>query len=1010
METLTAPAIRGAWGRAGRGIKTCVAIGALVAVLAGALVSSPVAGQEAASGDVEVRIVARKLTDGRIEFGLQQRDSDDTWGDRRLPRVRFFPTTAAVGRWLASSALDLPAGEVRIVARRIDGGRVEFGLQQRQADNSWGERQLPRVRFFPPTTAAGRWLASSALTLTGSRATGSVAAVTVGAFHTCAVRTDGTVACWGANWEGQTDVPAGRFSAVTAGARHSCGLRIDGTITCWGDNDWGRQLEAPGGRFSAVSAGEHHTCGLRTGGTITCWGFDGFGETRPWSSGLYSAVSAGRYHSCGLRTDGTITCWGSIGDDKLEPPSGRFSAVSAGASHSCGLRTDGAIACWNQRASGQVDVPSGRYSAVASGPHISCGLHTDGTITCWGYHPLGQVEAPGERFSAVSLGARHSCGLRIDGTITCWGDDSYGQLDVPAEATGDPGDGPSDSADAPGDSGGGAGGSDDTPGDSDEDDGRPQQPGDVVRPEDRMKPSPPRNLQMEIVDGSSLQISWDPPADDGGQAITAYDVVASHDRLSPSIDPWMDSFSSDATWLLIDDLRAGATYTISVKAWNEITYSEVARGQIETPPPPCPTAGKYEPRREGGIGPFAQQWRIYARQSFVLVQQEVDDLETGLGRGAKGGVVFDAGSLSQAGCSWIFEEAAVEGDATVTGNAVLSGETRVKDGAQVSGNAVIIDAVVSDGAQVSGNAEVIDEAVVSGHALVTDNARVSNNATVTGDKPQEGETRTRVGGNAMVTHWAVVSGHAGVTGNAEVTGAETVVTGNARVSGDAVISGGARVHGDAQVLGDAQVIGGDVSGNVVVTGNAVVVDGTIVDGSDCGSLGAGEVCVYDGRQELDRAAQQSLNELYNEAKETFLGCKLGDEAERLAIDLAYPKPDDQGRRNQEVALATLTGCETIDAYWKLFDTATPGGVALTLDLVSGLSGAFRGASHVLRLSRFIRRLLVVADVGVNVGYTVANLITVNQLRNATEEAIEQRQDLCSRLGRPRSCTERGLRA
>ena len=173
-----APAIRGGWGRAGRGFKACVAVGALLAVLAGAVVSSPVAGQEAADGDVEVRIVARKLESGRIEFGLQQRSSDDTWGDRQLPRVRFFPTTAGVGRWLASSALDLPAGEVRIVARKLESGRIEFGLQQRSSDDTWGDRQLPRVRFFPTTAGVGRWLASSPLILRTSRPADRDAAVT----------------------------------------------------------------------------------------------------------------------------------------------------------------------------------------------------------------------------------------------------------------------------------------------------------------------------------------------------------------------------------------------------------------------------------------------------------------------------------------------------------------------------------------------------------------------------------------------------------------------------------------------------------------------------------------------------------------------------------------------------------------------------------------------------------------------------------------------------------------
>ena len=141
-----------------------LAVAAALAVLSTAAVSSPAAAQADDGSDV-VRIVARKLASGRIEFGLQQRQADESWGDRRLPRVRFFPTTAGVGRWLASSALSLPAGEVRIVARKLAGGRVEFGLQQRQADESWGDRRLPRVRFFPTTAGVGRWLASSALTV-----------------------------------------------------------------------------------------------------------------------------------------------------------------------------------------------------------------------------------------------------------------------------------------------------------------------------------------------------------------------------------------------------------------------------------------------------------------------------------------------------------------------------------------------------------------------------------------------------------------------------------------------------------------------------------------------------------------------------------------------------------------------------------------------------------------------------------------------------------------------------
>lgn len=81
---------------------------ALVAGLLASLfaVASPAAAQDTGGGAVEVRIAARKVADGRVEFALQQRQ-DASWGQRLLPRSRMFPTAAAVGRWLTSTPLTL---------------------------------------------------------------------------------------------------------------------------------------------------------------------------------------------------------------------------------------------------------------------------------------------------------------------------------------------------------------------------------------------------------------------------------------------------------------------------------------------------------------------------------------------------------------------------------------------------------------------------------------------------------------------------------------------------------------------------------------------------------------------------------------------------------------------------------------------------------------------------------------------------------------------------------------
>ena len=449
--------------------RVCVAAVVLLAVASSALSPSTAVGQDvSADHDVEVRIVARRLASGRVEFALQQRTTNDTWGARQFPRTRFFPTTAAVDRWLASSPLTLTAHdvEVRIVARRLASGRVEFALQQRTTNDTWGARQFPRTRFFPTTAAVDRWLASSPLTLTAPEpsvgldtesAGGDFIAVSAGSYGlstSCGVRTDGTITCWGNNTLGQANAPEGRFSAVAAGQFHSCGVRTDGTITCWGHNSVG-QAYAPEGRFSAVAVGRSHSCGVRTDGTITCWGHNTSGQANA-PEGRFSAVSAGSSHSCGVRTDGTITCWGDNGFGRSDAPEGRFSAVSAGSTHSCGVRTDRTVTCWG-RVDREMAEPAGRYSAISGtcglrtdgsiscwsiyrglyqeelptiptippGPYSAisgaCALRTDGAITCWGLGLAQPLTFPASPLSAVSMSREDTCGLRTDGTITCWG-------------------------------------------------------------------------------------------------------------------------------------------------------------------------------------------------------------------------------------------------------------------------------------------------------------------------------------------------------------------------------------------------------------------------------------------------------------------------------------------------------------------------------------------------------------------------------------------------------------
>lgn len=97
------------------------------------------------------RIVARRLDNGKTEFGFQP-----IGGDLILPRLRFFPADARVDRWLYSSQVTFEGRSIGwISARLLDDGRIEFSFID--VDK---ERILPRARYFP-RYSSGKWLESS---------------------------------------------------------------------------------------------------------------------------------------------------------------------------------------------------------------------------------------------------------------------------------------------------------------------------------------------------------------------------------------------------------------------------------------------------------------------------------------------------------------------------------------------------------------------------------------------------------------------------------------------------------------------------------------------------------------------------------------------------------------------------------------------------------------------------------------------------------------------------------
>lgn len=134
------------------------------------------------------------------------------------------------------------------------------------------------------------------------------AQVVPGQNHTCAIATDGQLYCWGDMLDADGhpgpmghddgavhDVPTrvgedADWTHIATDTFHSCGLRGDGELWCWGRNAEGqlgvgsadvvpsRVNVNPGERFTSVAVGRFHTCALRDDGVVLCAGKNDNGE------------------------------------------------------------------------------------------------------------------------------------------------------------------------------------------------------------------------------------------------------------------------------------------------------------------------------------------------------------------------------------------------------------------------------------------------------------------------------------------------------------------------------------------------------------------------------------------------------------------------------------------------------------------------------------------------------------------------------------------------------------
>lgn len=336
------------------------------------------------------------------------------------------------------------------VAAKIQGKVSAPVIACKEADRRCGDSKAQRCeqgRWVDADDCGARGLAC------GSGACRQVEQVSAGKAHSCAVLSDETVRCWGANDRGQLGADVGERSPrpaqveglagvadVVTGDAHSCALTHGGAIFCWGDNAHGQLGRAGAGGHEpvrvlegeasvAITAGARHTCALRQDGVVRCWGDNAFGQLgdKTFSPGLSTTVgiegilsiAAGEAHTCAINNQGKAFCWGNglsgqlgLGELGLKLPYPTTvaqmkgaKALAAGASHTCAFINAEQPVCWGDGSSMQLGQGEAKS---AKAPVEASDLPSDGVV--------------------LSAGEGFTCMLTMGKQVVCHGRNDRGQL------------------------------------------------------------------------------------------------------------------------------------------------------------------------------------------------------------------------------------------------------------------------------------------------------------------------------------------------------------------------------------------------------------------------------------------------------------------------------------------------------------------------------------------------------------------------------------------------------
>jgi alpha-tubulin suppressor-like RCC1 family protein len=388
---------------------------------------------------------------GSAGYGLLRNDADFSIGSL-CAGLDFSASTGKIGGTsTATGSCNVSNLKIRVTdpfdGMHIDGATFSILVNPTTSNVlAWGRGQYGAI---------GDNSTSTRLSPVGVYGETTYTSVAAGQFHACGLLTNGTVECWGNSTKGQLGSGWGTgirnrpvsvpgitgAKAIAAGDEFNCVIKSDNTVACWGANNFGQlgnsstvQSSAPVNvtgltGVSDISLGYGHGCAVSSG-SVKCWGYNEYGQLArgggnlsfPVDVGISGAtqVSTSDISTCALASGG-VRCWGygayGLGNGTntnihYSPitPNGLGSGVSALASsggsnsgHHCAIK-GGAALCWGRNDYGQLGEASTTYRNV---PYQVSGL-TSGV-------------------TKISKGGFHTCAI-VSGSLSCWGYNNNGQL------------------------------------------------------------------------------------------------------------------------------------------------------------------------------------------------------------------------------------------------------------------------------------------------------------------------------------------------------------------------------------------------------------------------------------------------------------------------------------------------------------------------------------------------------------------------------------------------------